>query len=474
MSGKVSAEAEPRDNRKKTTSKRYVASAKTKIVRRVDESGYGARHPIIPVLPGPVETEWAETRLDAVCERINIPIDMAELSGREWLHYSIPALEETGGPLIQDGDSIDSSKLVVQSGDVLISKLNPRKSRVTTVSGIEELRTIASTEFVALRPRMVENGFLSWLLQSEPVRALLASRVESATRSHQRVNPDDITKLRACLPAPVDQTRIANFLDEKTARIDAVIAEKERFAACMEEYRCALIYALVTRGSGESMVFPTHVAWLGGVPAHWKVVPIKHVARLESGHTPDKKVSSYWENCDIPWVSLNDTGRLLTLDYIDETTVNINQAGLQNSSARLLPEGTVFFSRDATIGRCGIAARPMACSQHFIGWVCGPHLLPEYLLYVLRSMSGELERLTAGATLKTIGMDDVKKLSIPLPPLEEQRTIVAMARSRSAEGVRLERCARMSVDLLREYRASLISAAVTGQLDIAYFGGRIA
>ena len=291
----------------------------------------------------------------------------------------------------------------------------------------------------------------------------------AASNTQDNLNAEKVKNLPFAFLPLAEQTRIANFLDEQTARIDALIAEKERFAACMEEYRRAQIYALVTRGSGESMKFPTHVAWLGEVPAHWRVVPIKQVARLESGHTPDKKVSSYWEKCDIPWVSLNDTGRLLTLDYIYETTVNINQAGLQNSSARLLPEGTVFFSRDATIGRCGIAARPMACSQHFIGWVCGPHLLPEYLLYVLRSMSGELERLTAGATLKTIGMDDVKKLAIPLPPLEEQRCIVALARSWNAEGVKLQRCARMSADLLREYRSSLILAAVTGQLDIDNF-----
>ena len=295
------------------------------------------------------------------------------------------------------------------------------------------------------------------------------SYLSSTTSGLANLNGEMLGKVRMAFPDRPTQERIANFLDEQTARIDALIAEKERFAACMEEYRRAQIYALVTRGSGESMKFPTHVAWLGEVPAHWRVVPIKQVARLESGHTPDKKVSSYWENCDIPWVSLNDTGRLLALDYIYETKVNINQAGLQNSSARLLPEGTVFFSRDATIGRCGIAARPMACSQHFIGWVCGPHLLPEYLLYVLRSMSGELERLTAGATLKTIGMDDVKKLAIPLPPLEEQRCIVALARSWNAEGVKLQRCARVSADLLREYRSSLISAAVTGRLDIDNF-----
>ena len=193
------------------------------------------RHPAIPVVPGPITEGWPETRLDALCERVNDPIDSTELNNSDWLYYSIPALEETGNPQIQSGEGIDSNKLAVKSGDVLISKLNPRKSRIATVTQIGGLQAIASTEFVVLRPHNVQGRFLSWFLQSEPVRCLLAGRVESVTRSHQRVNPDDVAKLRVRLPTAAEQTRIANFLDEQTARIDALIAEKERLDALLSE-----------------------------------------------------------------------------------------------------------------------------------------------------------------------------------------------------------------------------------------------
>lgn len=185
-----------------------------------------------------------------------------------------------------------------------------------------------------------------------------------------------------------------------------------------------------------------------------------------SSHTPDKKVEAYWVDCDIPWVSLQDTTQLASTEYITDTAENVNRLGIANSSARLLAARAVVFSRDATIGRCAITTRPMAVSQHFIAWLCGPRLIPEYLLFVLRSMTGELERLCMGATLRTIGMGDVRTLRIPLPLVSEQHEIVTHIRSetRRIDGMRIA-CERQ-VSLLREYRQALISEAVAGRIGL--------
>lgn len=311
--------------------------------------------------------------------------------------------------------------------------------------------------------------FVYWWTRSTLYRDQVKVACAGTSSSMQNLDQDSFRTFVVPHLSLPRQESVANFLDEQTARIDALIAEKVRLRDALSEQANALVYALVTRGLKAPSMSPTHVSWLREVPSHWSVARIKHVARLESGHTPDKKVDAYWQDCDIPWVSLNDTGRLLEVDYITETSFNVNQLGIDNSSARLLPAGTVFFSRDATIGRCGIAARPMACSQHFIGWVCGARLYPEYLLFALRSMAGELERVTMGATLKTIGMDDVKALSIPLPPMAEQRAIVDEAKLKRQHLKDLSQHTTAFVDSLREYRSSLVSAAVTGQLDISTF-----
>jgi type I restriction enzyme, S subunit len=276
-----------------------------------------------------------------------------------------------------------------------------------------------------------------------------------------------LSRYRFAFPPPDEQRTIADFLDQETAKIDALVAKKERLIELLQEKRAALITRALTRGFNRQIPRKTPgIQWLRELPAHWTFERIKWVARLESGHTPDKKIAEYWEGGNIPWISLADTARLREGDYVADTTVRTTSEGIANSSARLLPAGTVVFSRDATIGLCAITAKTMAVSQHFIGWVCGARIEPEYLLLVLRSMTEELERLTMGATVRTIGMPDVKGLAIPVPPVSEQREIVTFVLRHRATIDSVVARIRTGVDCLKEFRAALISAAVTGKIDV--------
>ncbi|MBI5610427.1 MAG: restriction endonuclease subunit S [Deltaproteobacteria bacterium] len=269
------------------------------------------------------------------------------------------------------------------------------------------------------------------------------------------------------LPPLPEQHAIAAFLDRETARIDALVAEQERLIELLREKRQAVISHAVTKGLDPSVPMKDSGVWgIGPIPAHWSIRKMKWVAKMESGHTPDKKVPEYWEDGDIPWISLNDTGYLKDNEYIGETAYQITALGMANSSAHLIPAGAVVFSRDATIGRCAITTRPMAVSQHFIAWVCGPDISPEFLLLRLRSMAGELDRLTTGATLKTIGMPEVRTLVTPVPPRSEQATILAAVRDEGARIDNLIAEANQAITLLQERRSALISAAVTGQIDV--------
>jgi hypothetical protein len=171
-------------------------------------------------------------------------------------------------------------------------------------------------------------------------------------------------------------------------------------------------------------------------------------------------------NGDIPWVSLADTGQLREVDFIEHTAVMTTADGIAHSSAHLLSPGTVVFSRDATIGLCAITRTEMAVSQHFIGWVCGPRLQPEYLLFVLRSMTQEMERLTMGATVRTIGMPDVRSLATPIPPISEQEQIIHYVYEHRSRVDSLINKIRGAIERLKELRTALVSAAVTGKIDV--------
>jgi type I restriction enzyme S subunit len=261
---------------------------------------------------------------------------------------------------------------------------------------------------------------------------------------------------------------IVGFLDHETARIDALIEEQQRLIELLKEKRQALISHAVTKGLDPMVPMKdSGVEWLGEVPAHWDVARVKNMAKLESGHTPSKEYPEYWEGGDIPWVSLNDSKQLKVVDYIDEPRYMITALGMNNSSARLLPARAVVFTRDATIGLAAITTREMCVSQHLIAWICIKILmLPEYLLLVFYAMEEELGRFTFGATLKTIGMPDVRKLTTTVPPLTEQAEIVAEVRSKRDLISRLISEGENGIALLQERRSALISAAVTGKIDV--------
>lgn len=212
------------------------------------------------------------------------------------------------------------------------------------------------------------------------------------------------------------------------------------------------------------------VEWLGEVPEHWTVMPLRLAARIESGHTPSRSREDYWvaEECVYPWFTLGDVWQIRDgrAEYVFETQEKVSQIGLDNSAARLLPVNTVILSRTASVGFSGILGALMATTQDFVNWICSPRISPEYLLYVFRAMAKEFERLKYGSTHNTIYMPDIFSFRAPIPPLDEQRQIVSMVREsvRQLDGSFDDLL--KSQELLQERRSALISAAVTGQIDV--------
>jgi type I restriction enzyme S subunit len=394
----------------------------------------------------------------------------------EFLPDGVPFLSVDG---IQDGE-------LVFDGCRYVSEADHREYRRKTAPRRDDLlmgkaastgkiaRVKVDFEFSIWSPlallrvdrRIASPAFVEYALKSPEVQYQIDILCTSNTQKN--ISMDDIPEIQFPLPSLPLQRTIATFLDRKTAAIDALIAKKERLIELLQEKRHALITQAVTKGLDPSVPMKdSGVEWLGKIPADWEVSRIKFIAKLESGHTPDRSVPAYWtESNQIPWVSLNDTKRLAESDLIDDTTLHVNELGLANSSAHLLPAGVVVFTRDATIGKAAITTCPMAVSQHIIAWVCGPSVLPGYLLRVFYAMEEELGRFTMGATLRTIGMPDVKKLVTPVPPLAEQSLIVKHLEDAAARSAALIAAVGSQITALLEHRQALISAAVTGKIDI--------
>ena len=156
-------------------------------------------------------------------------------------------------------------------------------------------------------------------------------------------------------------------------------------------------------------------------PKGFRWTELGSVARLESGHTPSRSRPDYWDG-DIPWIGIRDAtanhGGLLL-----DTEQHVTQLGIDNSSARVLPTDTVCLSRTASVGYVVQIKRPMATSQDFVNWVCGPEISPTFLRYLLVSESESVRRFAHGSVHATMYYPDAKALHVLLPSRPEQQAI---------------------------------------------------
>jgi len=201
---------------------------------------------------GEIPEGWDVVRMDWVADNSEQTIPPTQFHSEYVFHYSIPIVEETGDGQLERSDEIESSKTLLAGDEVLISKLNPRKARVIG-SNCHAVPTVCSGEFVVLNPRTVDRDFLVYLLLSETSRQYFDSSVRSVTRSHQRVQPDEITKYWFPLPPLAEQHDIADFIDRETSRIDQLKSLNRRQIELLKEKRQALITAAVTGKIPEAM-----------------------------------------------------------------------------------------------------------------------------------------------------------------------------------------------------------------------------
>lgn len=198
-------------------------------------------------------------------------------------------------------------------------------------------------------------------------------------------------------------------------------------------------------------------------PAGWKWRPLKSLARLESGHTPSRRVPEWWGG-DVPWLALPDI-RALDERTALKTQEYTNALGLANSAARLLPKDTVCLSRTASVGFVTVLGVPMATSQDFVNWVCGSELDPWFLAYALIVSRGYLRRLASGAIHKTIYMPAVESFQICLPcSMGEQLKIVTALKSGRKTVEAARSIARAQLAELEALDTAILRSAFVGAL----------
>ncbi len=201
-------------------------------------------------------------------------------------------------------------------------------------------------------------------------------------------------------------------------------------------------------------------------PPGWCWHKLTDVARLESGHTPSRKHPEYWGG-DVPWITLSDA-RAHDGGVIFDTIEQTNELGIANSSARILPASTVCLSRTASVGYVVVTGKPMATSQDFVNWICSDRLDPHFLRYLLIAERNSLGRFSSGAVHQTIYFPEVKAFHVCLPPIHQQRRIVAILDA-AFEGIRI---AAANAETNLANARELFERALTQHVDDVCRGGR--
>lgn len=415
---------------------------------------------------GGMPSHWKTYRLKYCADPINEKVDGRD---SELQYTALENIESWTGKRIAVNETAtsDGQASRYRKGDVLFGKLRPylAKALCAREDGV------CTGELLVLRPRrVIQNYLFNYVLTSDFI-----SVVDSSTYGVKmpRANWEFISNLPMLVPPEDEQRAIATFLDRETARIDRLIAKKERQIEVLQEKRAALISHAVTKGlNPNAKMKDSGIEWLGEIPEHWRVNKLKYLLRENLVNGLFKKKEFFGSGVKL--INVLDVYRKDFL--VDSGSLERVEANKSEQGKYAVHSGDIFFVRSSLkvegVGRsvCAISLdEPTLFECHVVQARPIPTLInPKFLVNFLNSVYAinRLISLSNVVTMATIDQDKIKSLQIPVPPRKEQDEIMTFLDREISAIDTLEKRIHESVGKLREYRSALISAAVTGKIDV--------
>jgi type I restriction enzyme S subunit len=366
-------------------------------------------------------------------------------------------------------DAPSRARRIVREGDTIVSTVRTYLRAIAAIHEPAE-NLIVSTGFAVVRPRSLEPGYLSYALRSPFFVETVVSR--STGVSYPAINAPEVGNIGVTLPPLDEQKAIAAFLDRETARIDTLIEKKRRQIELLQEKRSALISHAVTKGlDPNAPMKDSGIEWLGQIPQHWKLLPLKRVSQLQTGLTLGKK----YEDCELvrrPYLRVANVQD----GYLDLNTITEVELPAEELKRYELQRGDVLMTEGGDFDKLGRgyvwdAQIPGCLHQNHIFCVrCDARSLhPLYLAWMTSSSHGKAYfTSTAQQTTNLASTNSFKIKAFPalLPPVGEQEAIIQNIFENTSQIDALILKVEESAATLREHRSALISAAVTGKIDV--------
>lgn len=414
--------------------------------------------------------DWATIPLRYVSQ-LSPSISLEEFSESDELTF-LPMDRIKSGFFIPNAEPFSKyapSYNVFAEGDILLAKVTPcfENGNVAIAQNLVAGKGFGTSEIFVLRPTGVDRRFLFYYLQSSNFKQEGEASMTGAG-GLKRVSPDLLRQHHLPVPAEETQRLIANYLDREATRIDGLIAEKERMLALLEEKRDALISRVVTCGLDPRVPLkPSGQEWLGEIPAHWKVQPIKYLAVVGNGSTPSVEKAEYWDDGGYPWLNSS----VVNVSPVTNASRFVTETALRECHLPKVQPPAVLVGitgQGKTRGMAAVLGIEATINQHlaFIkprsqeletGYMC--HLLGHAYAYLRSDSDG------AGSTKGAITCEQLANMKIPVPPRDEQIAICTRIEQSLDVSLPLRTEIQSSLDLLAERRTALITAAVTGQIS---------
>lgn len=369
--------------------------------------------------------------------------------------------KEQGNSYVSKDTFLGLGFLQVIPGDIMISRLNYPIARACIVPDFEDFYVV-SVDNCILRPdKSFDKRFLVYAFSNDMFTQ--NANILSRGTTMKRVSRSILSSLKLIAPQLAQQQAIANFLDNKTKKIDELIKVQETAIERLTEYKQSVITEAVTKGLDPSVEMKdSNIEWIGEIPNNFTIDRMKNHVEFRTGTTPSTKISKYFDG-DINWFTPSDFRKL----YISNSTRKISKVALDELRIKQFRKGSsLIIGIGGTAGKVAYLEETGYSNQQITSIIPNKELEDKYLFYYLLTISKYIKDNALYTTLPIINNGYLSTLPIIIPLFSEQQSIIKYIYKKTDEISQLIQIKKDKIKKLNEYKKSLIYEAVTGKIEV--------
>ena len=358
-------------------------------------------------------------------------------------------------------DAPSRARRMANEGDTVVSTVRTYLKAIAYVDDISS-KYIYSTGFAVVTPKCLKfSKYLTSFIKSDA----FTKQVDDVAKgmSYPAINSTDLSNLFIAEPPESEHISIANFLDEKTAKIDEAIAIKEQQIELLKERKQIIIQQAVTQGLDPTVPMKdSGVEWIGQIPAHWSVKKIKFIFdKIKTGTTPNTANHNYFDG-NINWFGPKDMNDPILIN----SERKVSALAILKKEAFVFPADSILVvGIGATSGKTSYLADSASFNQQVTGFN-SRKIINKYMYYVISSISSLMLGVANYTTLPILNNEFFKNFILPIPDNAEQIDIVEFIESEVDSISEMIHLLDIQIEKLKEYKTTLINSAVTGKIKV--------